>query len=211
MSNRYYICRRIGTGVTPTPYNSELRQYVQDTYGVQFKQQAISHTIPWVIMKYDLTQAQHDDVMLNVPQCYSFPQTALDNQLSTIDPTRRQAINAKLTEMGFNTSWVVPLTHTVRDVLQFLVHSIQLSEWADVQISNQNFDIQTKTVGDIPASRRTMVAIHLTNLGIDPSGIPTTTPLWQVIRMVQRQNDGVTPRYFGTKMRRWFYHDIEAD
>ena len=210
--NRYYVCRRIGTGVpgTGTPFDGELRPYVQANFGVYPKQWIIAHTIPWVLCKYDLTQAQHDAAMAAIPQCFSFPETALDNPLSSIPASRRNAINNKLTSVGFDTSWIT-LSHTIRDVLQFIAHSIQLSEWANVQIANNNFDIQTKTVADVPSALRQRINDRLTELGIDTSSITLTTPLWQVVRLIQRQADGVTPREFGVGIRRrWFYHDDET-
>lgn len=210
--NRYYICRRVGTGIpnTGSPFTSELRVYIQNTYGIKAKQQVIAHVCPFVLMKYDLTQAQHDDVMANVPQVFSFPSGALDRTVSDIPLADRNAINNKLTAMGFSTGWITGAT-TVREVLQYLSHSIQIAEWLNVQISNQNFDIQ-KTVGDIPAARRAILAERAASLGIDTSGVTLTTPIWQVIRLFQRQADGITPRLIGTRHKtRVFYHDSEAE
>lgn len=215
--NRYYICRRLGNGVPGDPYNSELRQYVQDTYEIKPKQQVISHTFPYVLHKYDLTQPQHDDVVANVPQIFSFPAGALDRELSSINAQQRTAIRTRLENAGFDMSWVTG-GNTIREVLQFIAHSIQLSEITEVdgplsiRADATSFNIRTLAVGDVPAEVRQRLGRRLEEQGIDTSDITLSTPLWQVVRKFQRMADGVTPRMVGERVkRRLLYHDAEAE
>lgn len=208
---RYYIARRIGSGTQEDHYTSELREYLYANWPGEpkFLQQIIAHTIPWVLHKYDLSQAAHDDVMASLTGIFSFPEGALGRPLSEIPANTRQAIRGKLEAIGFSFAWAT-LTHTVRDVLEYVAHSIQLSEWADVQITAANFDT-TKTVGDIPIAARQRIAQHMADLGISTDGITLSTTIGQALRMVQHQPDG-SPRLFGRARRRpWFYHDEDAE
>lgn len=215
--NRYYVGRRVGTGTNGDPFNSELRQYIQDTFGIKAKQQIIAHTFSWVLHKYDLTTAQHDDVMANVPQVFAFPQGALDRELGSIPAAQRNAIRTRLENAGFDMSWVVA-ANTVRDVLQFIAHSTQLSEAVEVdgplptRAVATGYNIRTMTVGDIPAQARQRIADRLQSQGIDTGDVTLATPLWQVIRKCQRMEDGITPRLVGNRIKnRLFYHDAEAE
>ncbi len=214
---KYYIGRRVGDGTHLNPYNSELRLYIQTNYGVRPQQQIISHTLPWVLHKYDLTEAQHSDVTANVPQVFAFPPGALDRELSTLSAVQRNAISSRLVAAGFDMSWATG-TNTVRDVLQFIAHSIQLSECTEVEgplntpADATRFNIRTMNVGDIPADARQRIATRLQERGIDTSDVTLATPLWQVVRKIQRMDDGLTPRLMGTRIKqRWFYHDAEAE
>ena len=210
MAKRYYICRVIGDGTHETPYNSELRQYIQTHFGIKFLKQAIHpNALMWAIMKYDLTQDQHDEVMANVPQLFSFPQGVLDRELSEIDPARRLAIKTKLESIGFDFDWAT-LTNTVRDVLKYLFHSIQLASWAKVPITNKNFDMNT-IVSDIPIAKRQLIAGHMQDLGIDTSWITPTHTVNDVVTKIMFHSDS-SPRLFGTiKRRQWFWHDEDSE
>ena len=210
MAKRYYICRVIGNGTHETPYNSELRQYIQDTYGIKFLHQAIhAPWCMWCVIKYDLTQAQHDDVVANVPQLFWFPQGALDRQLSEIDITRRQQIKIKLENIGFDFDWAT-LSHTIRDILKYLHHSIQLASWAEVQITSKNFDMST-TVAHIPLAKRQLIAGHMQDLGIDTSWITPSHTVNDVVTKIMFHSDS-SPRLFGTvKRRQWFWHDEDTE
>lgn len=56
--------------------------------------------------------------------------------------------------------------------------------------------LQSKTVGDIPAARRTTLNTRLTNHGLDTSQVTLATTWWQVLRGIYQQmgvpmgNDG---------------------
>lgn len=207
---RYYIGRRIGSGTREDPYTSELREYLYANWPNEPRmlQQVIAHTFPWVLHKYDLSDAAHADVM-TLTGIFSFPEGALDRQLRDIPLARRTAIRDKLEAVGFSFGWAT-LDNTVRDVLEYIAHSIQLSEWADAQILAQNFDTK-KTVGDIPVAARQRIAQHLNNLGIDTSGITLTTTLHDAAKMLQRRSDG-SLRLFGTiKRRPWLFHDEDSE
>jgi len=210
MAKRYYICRVIGDGTHETPYNSELRVYIQEHWQIKFLKQAIHPVaLMWAVMKYDLTQARHDDVMANVPQLFSFPSGILDRPLSEIDATRRLAIRTKLENIGFDFDWAT-LTNTVRDVLRYLFHSIQLASWAQVPITSKNFDMST-TVADIPVAKRQLIAGHMQDLGIDTSWILGTHTVNDVVTKIMFHSDS-SPRLFGTiKRRQWFWHDEDTE
>lgn len=212
MTKRYYISRRIGSGTREDPYTSELRNYIYANWPNEphFLQQVIAHVIPWCAHKYNLSDACHDDIMINVPDIFDFPAGALDRPLSEIPAAKRQAIRQKLENIGFDFSWAT-LDNTVRDVLVYLFCSIQLAEWADVQIGSQNFDLN-KTVADVPVTKRQLVSQRLQDLGIPTGWITLDTTIKQILNKAQYLDDGVTKRLFGTVRRRqWFYHDEDTE
>jgi len=193
------------------PYTSELRNYLYANWPDEphFIQQVIAHVFPWCIHKYDLSQPAHDDVMANLTGIFSFPAGALDRIVADIPQTIRTAIRDKLDVIGFDYTWITDQT-TIREILSNLFHSIQLAEWADVQIANKNFDLN-KTVADVPAEKRQLVNQHLQDLGIDTSWITLSTTIREIISYVQT-TDGVSPRLFGRiKRRRWFYYDEDTE
>lgn len=207
---RYYLSRRIGDGTHENPYNSELREYIRQRWPNEPKsiKQVIAHTCPVVLHKYDLSQVVHDDVMASLTDIFAFPEGALDRQLATISTVVRSAIQYRLERAGFYFSGFT-LTNTVRDVLEYIAHSIQLSEWADVQIGAKNFDVR-KTVAEIPVTARQKIAKHLANLGIDTSGITLNTSIGEVAQMVQKS--GAALRTYGRlKKRPWLFYDEDTE
>lgn len=210
MAKRYYICRVIGDGSHDDPYNSELRQYVQDNFGVKFLKQAIhAPTLMWAFLKYDLTTPQHDEVVANVPQLFSFPVGVLDTELNDVPVGKRTAIRNKLESIGFDFDWATG-THTIRDVLKYMFHSTQLASWAEVVISSKNFDLNT-TIANIPQVARQKIAQHMTNLGIDTTWITGSHTVQDVLQKVMFHSDN-SPRLFGTiKSRQWFWHDEDSE
>lgn len=221
--NRYYFCRRLGNGgvqPSPEPYYSELQRYVRQTYNLSPKQQVIAHTFAWCLMKYDLAQPQHDDVMANVPQVFSFPEGALDRQISELSDGVRNNISTKLQNVGFDVSWITG-TNTIREVLQFVAHCIQLSEQMEIvgalpqRPNAPDYNIRTLTVGDLINNLGNLHVLRIQErmetMGINTTWVTNSTPVWQLVRRIQRQDDDITPRLFGTNKRgRWFYHDSEA-
>ena len=203
---RYYISRVIGNGTHETPYTSELRRYIYANFPNEphfIKQVMPSGNIfGWCLHKYDLSQSAHDAVMANLTGIFSFPEGALDRQLSTILPNIRNAIRNKLEAIGFDFGWAT-LTNTVRDVLEYIAHSIQLAEWAEVTILNKNFNLN-KTVADVPVEKRQLVNQHLQDLGVDTSWITSTTTIKEMVARVQLNR-------YGTKLKRWFFHDEDTE
>jgi len=211
---RYYICRVIGSGVYDDPYNSELRQYLVDNWPNEpkFLQQVICpEVLMWCIMKYNLSDAAHADVMANLTGIYTFPQGALDRELGSIDPVVRADMRTKLENIGFNFAWATG-TNTIRDVLKFLFWSIQLAAWAEVSITTINsFDLDTEVRG-IPPAKRQNINTHLTDLGINTGWITGPTTMRQIVRRIMYLEDDVTPRRFGIRNpRQWFYHDEDSE
>jgi hypothetical protein len=203
MAQRYYICRRIGSGTSADPYNSELRAYLRETYPAapHFLQQIIAHTCPWVLMKYDLDATTHAAVM-TLTGIFAFPAGVLDRPVTDFTTAQRNAIRNKLEAAGFSFAWATNAT-TIRQILEYLAHTIQLSEWADIPIAAANFDTR-KTVADVPVAARQRIAGHLADLGMDLSGFTLTTPLADIVAALQL-------RRFGSAARRWMFHDPEAD
>jgi len=211
MTKRYYISRRIGEGTRESPYTSELRNYIYANWPDEphFIKQVIAHVIPWCVHKYDLSQEAHDDVMASLTGIFAFPSGALSKTMAEIPAARREAIRNKLESIGFDFSWATAST-TVREILEYLFQSIQLAEWADVQITSQNFDL-TKGVRDVPSAKRTLISQHLQDLGVSTDGITLDTTLSEVVRRVQT-TDGVNPRLFGKlKRKRYLYHDEDTE
>lgn len=189
MAKRYYICRRIGDGLDiETAYRPELREYLKNNYpsiAMSFQQQIVNHLFPWCIMCYDLTDTVHNEVMANVPNIFDFPATALNTAISVISVQKRNAMRVKLENIGFNFTWVLGTT-TIREILEYIIHSIQLSVWADIEISAQNFDIDT-TVSAIPAEKRNKIAQHFADLGIDTDRITGSTTIREIVTNVQKK------------------------
>jgi len=211
---RYYITRVIGTGIIGDSYRSELRRYIQDNWPAEphFIKQAIHpNVLMWCIMKYDLSDPAHTDVMANLTGIYSFPAGALDRELGTLDATVRLDMRTKLENVGFNFDWATG-TNTIRDVLKYVFWSTQLASWADVEISAvTNFDIDSE-VRDIPPAKRQNINTHLEDLGIPVNWITGTTTIREIVNRVQFLDDGTTPRMFGRKKRQqWFYVDEDIE
>lgn len=209
----YYICRRLGSGTYNDSYYSEMARYCRVNYNIPPLKNIIAHTFNWCLMKYDLSQAQHDNAMANLTGIFSFPVGALDTLVGDMPAQTRANINNKLQAIGFDTTWIDG-TNTVREILQCIAHSIQLSEQCEIEgqlttpAAAQNYNIRTLRVNDIPQQARQRINQKLQAVGIDVSDITSTTPLWRIIRKIQRQADEVTPREFGTiKKSRWFFHD----
>jgi len=215
---RYYICRIIGTGnilvEPPDAYRSEMADYLRNNWPDEPKAIRLAihpNVLMWCVSKYDLSQAAHDDVMANLTGIYAFPQGALDRELGSIDPTLRANMRTKLENIVFNFAWATG-TNTIRDVLKYLFHSIQLASWAQVQITAiGDFDFDTE-VRDIPQAKRQNINGHLQDLGIDTSWITGPTTMRQIINRVMFLEDSITPRLFGKiKKRQWFYHDEDIE
>ena len=158
-------------------------------------------------MKYDLSQAAHDDIMANLTGIFSFPETGLDRTVSELSTERRDAIRDKLENLGFRFDWATGAT-TIRQLLKYLNRSIQLAEWANVPISAINrFDFDT-TVAEIPVNARNRIAGHLTNLGVPTDWITGTTTILQIANRIQRRASDSTKRLFGARKRQqWLFQD----
>ena len=213
MSKRYYITRVLGTGEPGIdPWYSELRVYIQEHWPDEphFIKQAIHpDALMWAVMKYDLSQTAHDDVMANLTGTYSFPETGLNRTMAEIPTAKRTAMRTKLENIGFRFDWATSIT-TLRAVLKYLVRSLQIASWAGVSISTINhFDFDT-TVAEIPVNARDRIAEKLTNLNVPTAWITGTTTIKQIADKIQR-HDGGEKRLFGTVRRaQWLFQDEET-
>jgi len=205
---RYYISRVLGSGTVIDSYYSELRVYIQQNWPDEphFEKQIIAHVIPWCIMKYDLSQAAHDDIMANLTGIFSFPSTGLNRTVAEIPVAKRSALRDKLEAIGFEFDWATAET-TVREILKYLCRSIQVSEWANVSISTlSRFHLYT-TVADIPTEKRNKIAQNLINLGVPIDWIIGTTTIGEIVQKIQRNDDG-SKRLFGTiRRKQWLFQD----
>jgi len=208
---RYYITRVLGDGSSETPYYSELRVYIQENWPDEphFIKQAIHpNVIMWAVMAYDLSDEAHADVMDNVTGIFSFPSGSLDTRVGDLAPARRQAIRAKLENIGFEFTWANANT-TIREILKYLIRSIQIASWAEVPISAVNFNLN-KTVADVPVAARQRIAGHMQNLGIDTSWITLSHTIGEVVQRIQRHSSDGSMRLFGTiKRNQWFFQDTD--
>ncbi len=214
MAKRYYICRVLGDGTMFTnPFRSELNFYIRENWPNEphFIKQAIHpRALMWVISKYDLSSACHTDVMATISQIVSFPPGLLDRTWSSLTQQQRDNIRSKIEQMGFVMTWADSNT-TIREVLRYMVLSMQVASWADVSISGGNFDL-FKRVADIPQAGRRRLIGKYADLGIDGSWITPQTTIAEIAQRVQFEIDGITPRLFGKKKRRqWFYHDEDTE
>lgn len=213
MAKRYYICRILGDGTEDNPYYSELRRYIQANWPAEphFEHQIIhAEVLPWCIMKYDLSDAAHADVMANLTGIFSFGNQALDTTMLGIGITKRNAIRDKLEGLGFDLSWAIATT-TVREVLKYLCRSIQLAAWAEVSISAvSRFDFQT-TVAEIPSAKRQLIAGKMADLGIDTSWITASHTVANIVQKIQRHSSDGSKRLYGIrKQAQWFFQDEEV-
>jgi hypothetical protein len=193
----------IGDGLTlNTAYRAEIRRHINTNFGIQCKQHvARASAFPCGLLKVDLTQAQHDEVMAEFPQTFSFPTGALDRTIASIPANLRTAINNKLTAIDLDTSWITG-SHTVRDVLKYIAHTVQMNIWAGVNVGK--WLNSTAVVGDVPSAARQKLNRHLQDCGMDTSWITLTTPLGVVVNEIQKLR-------IGTRLKRPFYHDEEDD
>lgn len=183
MAKRYYVCRRIGAGTEDDKYRSELRKYIESNYPIyKHIRQIVTYTSIVALMKYDLPLAVHNDIVVNVPELLVIPEGALNNELNTVSPTKRLEIKTKLENAGFDFTWAT-LTNTIKDVLKYIAHTIQMSVWVDIIILAQNFDIN-KTVSEISVAKRQKVAQHLIDYGIDTSWITGATTMGEIVSKV---------------------------
>jgi len=203
---RYYITRVLGEGTIANPYYAELRRYIETHWPDEphFLKQAIHpNVIMWSVLAYDLSDAAHTDVM-TLTGIFSFPSGSLDTTVGSLTLERRQAIRTKLENIGFEFSWVTSDT-TIREVLKYLIRSIQLASWAEVPISAANFNLNT-TVADIPAAARQRIAGHMQDLGIDTSWITGSHTVSDVVHKIQRHSDN-SMRLFGNAQ--WLFQDTD--
>ena len=216
MAKRYYISRVLGDGTSENAFYSELRAYIHGHNQFpanwpnepRFERQIIAHIIPWCIMKYDLSQAAHDDVMANLTGIFSFPSTGLDRTMSEIPAVKRDEIQTKLENVGFSFDWADGDT-TVRQILMYLCWAIQIAEWALVPISAASkFDLDTKVVS-IPLAARNRIKQNMINLGVPIDWIGGQTSIREVVQKIH-YNDDFTKRLFGTRIKKpWLYEDEE--
>jgi hypothetical protein len=195
---RYYITRRIGTGVpgAEDPYRCELMQWLIDNgHNIQPIKIVISHTFPYVLTKYDLTDAVHASAVTALPNMFAIPPGALDRTVGNLTVQQRNAIRNRLTLMGLSSAWVVD-NNTVRDICNYIARSVQFSEWLDVQISAGSFDT-LKTVADISTVRLQKVVSKLTALGIDLSWVTGSTRISDICNKIQEciLRDGNPPMF----------------
>jgi hypothetical protein len=212
--NRYYINRVSGTGSPSNPYDpytSELRVYLRTNWPNEphFTKQAIcAPWLMWSIMKYDLSQAAHDDVMANLTGIFSFLEGRLDKTVAEILPARRSVIKSKLNSIGFDFEWATSTT-TVRQILKFMIRTMQMAEWAEIPITTvKSFDYST-TIGNMPQLAWDKLAIHLNDLDIPLNGMTENTTIADIVDKVQ-YIDGVTERHFGKRIKKqWLFQDKE--
>jgi len=209
VASRYYISRVIGDGTVDNPYTSELRNYIAENWPDEphFSQQVIHpNVLLWCIMKYDLSDAAHADVVANVPQVFDFPATGLNRTMAEIPAAKRTLMQTKLESVGFDFSWATGST-TVRQILQRIVWSIELASWAEVSISAiSHFDLDT-TVANIPVVARNKTRTHMEDLSIPVDWIMAATTVREIVQKILH-NDDSTKRLFGVgTQRQWFYND----
>ena len=205
---RYYITRVLGDGSHETPYCSELRVYIQENWPNEphFIKQAIHpNVLMWAVMAYDLSDEAHAGVMANLTGIFSFPSGSLDTTVGELTPERRLAIRTKLESVGFEFTWATTDT-TIREILKYLIRSIQIASWAEVPINAANFNLN-RTVGDVPSAARQRINAHMQNLGIDTSWITLAHTIGEVVHKIQRHDNG-SMRLFGVRKRnQWFFQD----
>jgi hypothetical protein len=197
---RYYICRRLGTGIPGAndPFRSELYFWLNANYPEQrhYSHGWWGHVWAWCIEAHDLTTQAHDAAVLAIPSLYFFPEVALDSTVASIDVTRRNALSAKLDSAGFDLLWVTGAT-TVREVLEYIIQSCQIAEWLDIQIGSKAFDIRNKTVGNVPSAKRAIITDKATQFGVSLTEVVLTTPVYQVVQRFQAVvlRNGLPPFY----------------
>ncbi len=183
---RYYICRRLGDGYID-PFRLELKVYKEANHPTEPKhiRQLLSHRFPWVLMCYDLSDTAHADVMANVPNIFSFPSSALSTPVNQIPEVKRIAIQNKLTTIGFEFSWANGTT-TIREILEYIAHSMELADWCNVFIANNNFDIH-KTISTVNVAGRNKLSLHLDNIGVETGWITGSTTIKEIAQRMRTE------------------------
>lgn len=206
---RYYITRVLGNGSHETPYYSELRVYIQENWPTEsrFIKQAIHpNVLMWAVMAYDLSDEAHIDVM-TLTGIFFFPSGSLDTRVGDLSAVKRLEIRTKLENIGFEFTWANTNT-TIREILKYLIRSIQIASWVEVPISVANFNLN-KTVGDVPVVARQRIAGHMQDLGIDTSWITLAHTIGEVVHKIQRHTDGSMRRFGTINKNQWFFQDTD--
>lgn len=168
---RYYLCRRIGDGSDGNPYRSELRTWIYENYPEYHRRdsstnpifrQYICHTSPLAFMVWDLRDDVHAAAMAAL-QCYSFPAVGVNTTYGSLSLVVRSGIATRLTAIGLDASWIDAST-TIGEIMEYLAHSIQLSEWLDVNISQ--FSIR-QNIQDLSAAQKEKLRTRLLHIGSD--------------------------------------------
>jgi len=208
---RYYITRILGDGTSDeTSYCSELRVYIQENWPNEphFIKQAIHpNVLMWAVMAYDLSDEAHADVMANLTGIFSFPSGSLNNTVGSLTAARRLAIRTKLENIGFEFTWA-NANKTIREILKYLIRSIQIASWAEVPISAANFNLN-RTVDDVPIAARQRINVHMQDLGIDTSWITLAHTIGEVVHKIQRHTNGSMRLYGTIKRNQWFFQDTD--
>ena len=162
----------------------------------------------WAVMAYDLSNEAHTAVRANVVSIFSFPSGSLDRTVGSLPVEKRFAIRIRLESLGVEFAWATSST-TIREILKYLIRSIQIASWAEVPINAANFNLN-RTVGYIPVAARQRINIHMHDLGIDTSWITLAHTIGDVVHKIQRHRSDGSMRLFGTINRnQWLFQDTD--
>jgi len=174
---RYYICHRSGSGTFDDPYFSEMQKWMNVSHSIGATFNFVAHTHPFAVMKYDLRDEIHNTVTgsLNV----FVIDEDLDQRVSQLPTRRRTQIENELTNRGYSGNTVVNRSSTIKDVLKFFIHNIQISEWS-LAIHPQ-LDI-LKTRGQMSSNKLDNLDAQLNIRGVNPQRFNNSTTIEDVLQ-----------------------------
>lgn len=187
MTLRVYIGSRLGDG-NETPFYSETERWALLNLGLRTDgvRQLISPCLAVTVDVLDTTNAQNNQIT-NAVQCVEVLDSQLNNAWGSFGAGVQNAIVTRLNALGFDTSWIVP-TNTMREVLNYVYDSVQLSEKCSVVAGalmlGGDFNAASRLFGDLTAGQKTAVLNMLAQHGISANGTDAT-PLSEIAGLLK--------------------------
>lgn len=182
---RYYLSRRIGTGIPGTEDSLRCESHNFLLANFQGQQNSSSGYVggswTWTLRPYELTLDAHNALLAALPNTYALPDVPLTTPFLSLSVAQRNEINAKFDAAGFDMTWTNPAT-TLGAVVSYVLLSCQIAEWTSIQIGAKDFDVRRKTMGDLLPAQRAEIENRAAIFGVQMNGIVSATPLEQLLQ-----------------------------
>lgn len=196
--SRYYLSRRIGTGIpgAEDPYRCESMDWLNRNFSGQQNSPSgfVGHVWGWTLRPYELTPEAHTALLAALPNTYALPDLPLTTRFLEMPPAVTNELVSKLDTSGFDMTWTTPAT-TLGDVVSYVLLSCQIAEWVNIQIGDKTFDVRRKTMGDLLPGQRSEIENRAAFFGASMNGIGQGSSLEQVTQRFKavRARDGKPP------------------
>lgn len=183
-TRRYYLSRRIGTGIPGANDSFRCESYDWLRTNAPGQHNAVAGYVgpicTWTLRAYELSQTAHDAMLAALPNTYAFPDVPLTTLIRDLTPAVRNEMVAKIDAAGFDMTWVNGTT--LGDVINYILQSCDLAHWANIQIGNKLFDVRRRTVGSLTAPQWSAIQDRAAAVGADLTGLAANAPLTQVVQ-----------------------------